>query len=86
MFLSDVLRWASKWDDAQSILENKHDAMQNTANILFVPAFATLSCTPHAWTNGSTPELTANMAYLCHSGNWNRATLIGHAGCDAIKT
>lgn len=86
MFLSDVLRWASKWEDAQSIVENKHDAMQNIANILFVPAFATLSCTLHAWTKRYTPELTANMAYLCHSSNWNRTTLIDHAGCNAIKT
>ncbi len=63
-----------------TFLKNKQTKKQKT------PSFNILFNLQQAWTNRYTQELTGNTTYLCHFSNWNRTTLIDHAGCNTIKT
>lgn len=90
-FWFDVLRWAYDLQFTRILFILTLQGTFYSFTVLFIPicriaqqpfTFSML----HVWANRNKPELTGNMAYLCHSSNWNRTTLIDYAGCNTIKT
>lgn len=84
--VSNVLPWRLEVRNIFALCSGKHGLGHAKLRLVLKDTPASWIAHRSASSAACTPELTGNMAYLCHSSNWNRATLIDRAGCNAIKT